>query len=340
MSFSNVEYSAATDDGDPGYETAAWPTYEIYGVSVASDFTFSTPMAAASREPELLLKVVVLDGSGLGDGPVEGALSIGDEVNGAWFHRLADRDLVGLSGIFEFHLFEDRIVCYVADVNHVESAEIALLGTVLSYWLERRKILAIHSAAVEIDGVAAAFIAANTGGKSTLATAFVQRGRGLITDDILPIREEEGFIVNGSYPQLRLWPEQAERLSFDWERLPRAHAAYDKRRVSVGRDGFGRFAQGPLPLGCIYFPARRLPAEDDRVAIEPIAPVQAVRELVQASFAGRLLQMGGLQADRLQMLARLVKRVPVRRVSYPEGLEHLDRVCEAIAADVVSVRRS
>jgi hypothetical protein len=339
MNFSNVEYSAATDDGDLGYDTAAWPTYEIYGISVASDFTFSTPMARASREPELLLKVVV-DGAGLAAGSREGAISFGDEGGGAWFHRLDDRDLVGLSGVFEFHLFEDRIVCYVADMNYVESAEIALLGTVFAYWLERRKVLAIHSAAVEIDGVAAAFTAASTGGKSTLATAFVQRGRGLITDDILPIREEVGFIVNGSYPQLRLWPEQAERLSFDWERLPRAHAGYDKRRVSVGRGGFGRFSQGPWPLGCIYFPARRFGGEDDRVTIEPVAPGPAVRELVQASFAGRLLQTGGLQADRLEMLSRLVKRVPVRRVSYPEGLEHLDRVCEAIAADAVSARQS
>jgi hypothetical protein len=42
----------------------------------------------------------------------------------------------------------------------------------------------------------------------------------------------------------------------------------------------------------------------------------------------------GLQPRRLIYLAQIAKQVPVRRIAYPSGLQHLPRVREKLLEDV------
>ena len=70
--------------------------------------------------------------------------------------------------------------------------------------------------------------------------------------------------------------------------------------------------------------------------VEGLRPRDAVIELLRHSFSPHLVEAAGWQSQRLGFFARLVERVPVRRLSYPTGFEHLPSVCAAIQEDLAA----
>jgi hypothetical protein len=217
--------------------------------------------------------------------------------------------------------------------------EIHLLATVLSFWLERRGIPALHAAAAVVEGCATAFLSTNSGGKSVLAATLMQVGYPLLTDDILAVEHSRGvFVGRPGYPQMRLWPDEAQHFLGHYEDLERVHPALSKRRVPVGANGFGTFCDASQPLACLYLPERRDPVEaGTEIRITPVSPRDAVIELVRHSFTPRVVEAIGLQPQRLDCFAQMVQQVPMRRLVYPSGFEHLPRVREAILEDLESL---
>jgi hypothetical protein len=56
-------------------------------------------------------------------------------------------------------------------------------------------------------------------------------------------------------------------------------------------------------------------------------------ELLHHSFIPHAVQALGWQRHRLPSFAQLLQTVPLRRLRYPSGFEHLPRVREAVLAD-------
>jgi hypothetical protein len=252
--------------------------------------------------------------------------------------------LLSYAGEATFSVGERRIVARpeAPGVEGESVTELRLLGPVLAFWLERSGVPVLHASAVTVDGRAVALLAGSRGGKSSLAAALLDRGHPLLTDDVLAVR---GTRAQPSYPQMRFEPEDAaRRLAGEGgpdaaARLPRAHPEFAKLRMPVGgAQGFGRFDPEPRPLARIYLPERR--ADGERVTIEPVSiePVrgrEAVLALVAGSFLPRLVEAMGWAGRRLDLLARLADAVPVRRISFPEGLERLPEVAARLADDAL-----
>jgi hypothetical protein len=55
------------------------------------------------------------------------------------------------------------------------------------------------------------------------------------------------------------------------------------------------------------------------------------------SFVPRSVEALGLQGGRLALFPDPVAQVPVRRLSYPSGFEHLAQVAQAIRGDVAAL---
>jgi hypothetical protein len=99
----------------------------------------------------------------------------------------------------------------------------------------------------------------------------------------------------------------------------------------VGPQGVGTFCDEPRPLIRIYLPEQR---EGSRIAIEPLSPSEAFIELLRHGFATHVADAMGLRRQRFETFSRIVRDIPVRRLRYPPGFEHLERVGEAIDEDV------
>ncbi len=318
------------------------PCYRLFGLSLASDFPFANPLPLASGAPDLRFLC--------GEGPLPGGepeahtlryqspSRTADGRSRLLLHRLEGGDLLRFTGVADFLLTADLIQCQLREPAQAFWVDIQLLGTVLSYWLERRGILAFHASAVVIGERAVGFLASNGGGKTSLAATLLQGGHRLLTDDVLAV-ETGGPTPIGrpGYPSMRMWPTEAAHFVGGLHGLPLVHPELTKRRVRVGAGGIGRFCAEPLPLACLYLPERRDPTSGGtEIQISPLPPTTAVVEWVRQSFIPRLVTASGFQPDRLARLAQLAGRIPLRRLSYPSGFEHLPRVREAIERDTAA----
>lgn len=322
-----------------------WPVYGLYGLNLASDFPFDdSRLARGTGQPDLFFHLA-------DEPPVTGwekdepAFASSPELDGVeesliYVYRQDGYDVLRFTDVADYYLWPEGIVCHLLDPAYKYLVEIRLLGGTFALWLELRGMPTLHASAVVVEGHAAIFLATNSGGKSSLAASLMQVGWPLLTDDILPLeRQGDMFLGRPGHPQMRMWPDQAQRFLGHYKDLEIVHPAYSKRRVPVGEGGLGTFQDGPVPLACFYLPERRDPAEwGTEVEIIPVPRTEALLSLVGQSFVPHTVQALGLQPQRLGFFTPLVTQVPMRRIIYPEGYEHLPEVRRHILEDLADLQ--
>ncbi len=314
--------------------------YTVYGINLVSDFPFVSRLIPSAGIPDLSFSAVHASPLPVGWDRAKplytSPLRRPDGESITYLYRFGAMDVLRFTGIADFYVGRHAIRSHLLDRAYDFLVEIRLLGQVLSYWLERQGIPALHASAVVVEGRAVAFLSSRRGGKSTLAASFLQAGHPLLADDILPVEDREGSpVVRPGYPQMRLWPEAASYFLGASEDFPRVHPAYSKRRVPVGGDGFGSFCNASKELACLYLPEQfQPPSQCNDVEITAVSPRDAVIELVRHSFSAEIVEAARLQPQRLRFFSQMAQKVPVRRIAYPRGLQHLLETREAILDDI------
>jgi hypothetical protein len=329
--------------------------YVLFGFCLESDYAFRTPMTAAplGAVPDLRFQLVNVaaahafeaeqrlfqssDKNRFGESSVEAyATSAGFVMR---FPRVAD-----------FWLAPGEIRCELVNPAYDFMVEICLLGHVMAYYLELTDRAALHAGAVVVNDRAVLFAADRTGGKSTLVASLVEAGFPLLADDISALIEQNGRVhCQHGFPQMKLTPEQARRFVGEVEGFPLVHPAFTK--LSVPAERVGKVVSSSLPVACVYLLARRpehAPGEGE-ITIDTVVAGEAMIQLVRHAFLAHLFdshsdcpllgkQDGAngsrLHASRFQLHARIAQSVPVKRLCYPSGYEHLPSVHRAIAADL------
>lgn len=320
-----------------------WPVYSLYGLSLASNFSFSNRLAHGTGTPDVVFTCTVNDPPATGwdvHQPVySSAAQLVSGQSLLYIYRQRDYYVIRFTEVADYYLWPERIVCHLLDPDYDYVVEIYLLGAVFSLWLELQGVAALHASAVVIEDRVAAFLATNKGGKSSLAASLMQVGHSLLTDDILPVeRSRESYMARPGYSQMRMWPEQAQHFLGRYENLAIVHPAYSKRRVPVGKGGFGTFRNEPAPLSCFYLPERRDPSEmGEEIEINSVSRMEALMTLIGQSFVSHAIEALQLQSQRLSFFAPLVTQVPMRRILYPEGYDYLPEVRRAILEDLASL---
>jgi hypothetical protein len=313
----------------------------LFGIDLASDFPFATLLSEGEGPPEVSFAVhlqapeptVWQRSHPIYTSPFQ--TEEGESVSR--LYRTPGFAVLEFPGHLDFYLRPGRIDCHLLAPRYSSLVEIRLLGPVLAYWLESRGIPALHASAVTIGKQAVAFLSTHGAGKTGLAAAFMRAGGELLTDDLLPVEEQDGaFLGRPGYPQMRMWPDEAAHFLEAFEHLPLVLPELAKRRVPVGPDGFGVFCTDSRPLTCLYLP-ERLANRDAPVELREVSPRDAVIELIRHSFSPHLVEAVGLQPARLDLFARLVRQVPVRRLLYPSGFERLPEVVEAVRRDLPKI---
>ena len=319
--------------------------YSLYGFSLDSDFAFTPVTQSASvpnNRPDLVVKSVRQPPFQF-TGGVEHLLYTSpfrkrDGQRSAYFYRLHGWDVLRFTDIVDFFLQEQQILIYPAENIPAWLVELRFLGDTLAFWLEKHGLLALHASAVVVENRAVAFLAHSQAGKTTLAASLMQLGHPLLADDIFAVQQTDGrFYGRPAYPNMRMWPEQAQYFIGDHQALQPVMPTLSKLHVPIGEQGFGSFCATAQPLRRIYLPARRDPAiAKEEVLIVPLSHRQALLELLRCSFTPRLVEAAGLAPARLAFLTGLARQIPIRRLLYPAGFEHLPAVRQAILQDLES----
>jgi len=214
----------------------------------------------------------------------------------------------------------------------VEDLATYLLGPVMGFLLRRRGVTPLHASAVSVGGQAIAFGGAALAGKSTTAAALALRGIRVLCEDIAALKEDaKGFFVEPGYPRVCVWPDAAEKLLGWGEALPQLTPNWEKCFLSL--DGVrANFEAERRPLHVVYLLGERS-EQSDSPRIEKMSPQAALLELVQNTYMNWVLDREQRAAE-FDLLSRLVKRVPVRRILPHQDPARLGDLCDLILGDV------
>jgi hypothetical protein len=213
----------------------------------------------------------------------------------------------------------------------LEDAATYLLGPVLGFVLRLRGTVCLHAASVQLGGQAVALVGPAGAGKSTLAAAFARRGVPVLSDDVAPLDDRgDSLWVQPGNPRIRLWARSAEVLFGTPDALPRLTPNWDKLYLELGENGLA-FQEMPLPLGAVYVLGAR--SGDTRAPfVEALSPQEAMLELVANTYVNYLLDPA-MRAREFELLGRLVRSVPVRRVVPHEDPARLPSLCQVLLED-------
>ncbi len=251
--------------------------------------------------------------------------------------------LTARSGDQFFELAYSDGTCFVVDAETkrlcgtwlppltIEDLSTYLLGPVMGFILRKRNIISLHASTACIGGQAVVLCGESEAGKSTTAAALALRGIPVLAEDVSPLKEEAGtFYVEPGYPRICLWPSAVETLFGAPDVLPLLTPTWEKRFLAL--DGVqAKFEPQRQPLGAVYLLAPR--AEDaDAPRIEALGKREALLQLVQNTYMNWLLDRTQ-RAVELDALARIVARVPVRRIVPHSDPAHVGALCDLIVTD-------
>ncbi|BAZ11058.1 hypothetical protein NIES4071_28830 [Calothrix sp. NIES-4071] len=203
-----------------------------------------------------------------------------------------------------------------------------ILGPIFAVLLRQRSYLVLHASSVAINNKAVAFLGHSGWGKSTLANAFYNQGYSLLTDDVMAIKVESNPpITFPSFPQVKLLPDAAASLGYDFEKLTSIHVRVAKRNNRLDQ----RFSQIALPVKRIYV-LENVAATCNE--IESLSPQNALMELVRHSRATDLLTTPEFVSSHLRQCANLVKNISICRLKRKPSLDALPELVKLIEEDI------
>jgi hypothetical protein len=207
-----------------------------------------------------------------------------------------------------------------------------LLGSVLGILCHQRGLFPLHASCVRIGGYAVALTGRPGAGKSTLAAALVQRGHGLVCDDVcvIDVAGSDRPMVLPSFPRLKLWEDAMERLAIPREGVPRGNPDLPKFHFCQP----GRFDPSPVELGAIYSLDRNLPGQGDD--IRPGRGADAAHALATEIFRPGVGFRVGTKPALLTTAMRIASAVPIMRAPVRSKETPIAATAARIEADFLS----
>jgi hypothetical protein len=189
-----------------------------------------------------------------------------------------------------------------------------VLGWGLAALLLQRGLLPLHGSALDTGSGCVLFCGRSGAGKSTLAAACLDRGLGLLDDNLAVVRLEAGrAAVHPGVPEIRLCPDAVARLG-----RPAGMARADSPgEEKVLLDARGQFCRGPVPLRGIYVLER---GEGPRTEVAALGPAGAAAALWRHVFRRPFVAGLDAAAPLFATILHLARSVPVRRVRWAGAL--------------------
>lgn len=309
--------------------------YEVLGLTVLSDVPLPLTPAASATHPECVFQ---LEEPGTAPTPtgclVGAATKFGLEVSRLF--RDDTGDWVVNPHLGNFHLCGEGTLVRVYPCEGVDMAALAyvLVGQIPVLLLRKRGVPCLHAGAVVTSDGTVGFVGTNGQGKSTLAATFLQRGASLLSDDVLPLRLQNGRVEAGpSLPLMKLWPDSAEATRDDASALPTLWPGVEKRVIQL--DETAARSLQPVPLDLLYVLERYDPelAGRDDILTATLPQRQGFATLLSHTCWNTLLSPAE-SARLFPLFSRLLQHTRVRVLRYPHGYSYQNAVAERIDSEL------
>jgi hypothetical protein len=180
--------------------------------------------------------------------------------------------------------------------------------------LQQKKILPLHGSAIEIDGRAYAFIGNSGAGKSTLASAFLNNGYRLLTDDVIAISlsQEDIPFVTPSYPQQKLWQESLNEFGMDHQKY---HPLFE-RETKYAIPVHSQFSTDTIPLGGIF---ELVKSNNEETEIHVLNGLERLHTMFYHTYRNFMIAPSGLMNWHFNTSAQIVRKINFFQIRRPSS---------------------
>jgi hypothetical protein len=195
-----------------------------------------------------------------------------------------------------------------SDLNLVK---LYILGTCMGVILLQRKVVPLHGSLIEIEGKAYAFVGHSGAGKSTLASAFINQGYKLVSDDLIAVTLKDGqpWVVP-SYPQQKLWQESLNIFGMDRSDFNSIYGREEKYCIPIK----SQFYSKPLPLGGIFELTK---ADQSAVEIRSIPNLNKFHLFFNHTYRNFLLHKLNILDWHFSLSTEIIPNIMIYQVSRP-----------------------
>ena len=217
----------------------------------------------------------------------------------------------------------------------LEDTATYLLGPMMGFVLLLRGCISLHSSAIAVGDQAVALVGPAGSGKSTTVAALAGLGYSVLAEDVVTLQDIGNlFMVQPAYPCIRLWPSSVKALYGQEAELPKLTPTWDKCYLDLTQEQYD-FKREALPLAAIYLLDGR--SEDPTSpSIHEVPSSEALISLIANTYATYLMDKK-MRAREFELLGRVLKNVPVRRVVPHADPVNIASLCKTILADFDSI---
>jgi len=204
-----------------------------------------------------------------------------------------------------------------------------LLGACLSILLHQRRLFVLHCSGVDTARGAVLFAGRSGSGKSTMVSAFLERGCKILADDMLALTFNDGgqVIALPGFPQVKLPSDSARALGRSTEGLRRVIPEED-RFVSPELD---RFSSTPRTLHAIY---ELRVGDGARPALTPLAHTPRFNTLLDHTWQKATMAGLGVREWHFHTAARIAAVTYMARLTRTSEPLDIQLAADLIQADM------
>jgi len=210
-----------------------------------------------------------------------------------------------------------------------DSIRIMLLSACLSILLHQRRLLALHCSGVHTMKGAVLFSGNSGMGKSTLVSAFTDRGYKMLADDMLALTfNDQGQVMAlPGFPQVKLWADSAKALGRSTDGLRRVLPEYE-RFVAPEIE---RFDPSPAPVRALYFLRSHNSPE---FALQPLTHSHRFNAVLDNTWQKLTLPGLGLREWHFLTAARIASLTYAARLTRPAEPLDIQQAADLIERDM------
>jgi hypothetical protein len=174
----------------------------------------------------------------------------------------------------------------------------------------------LHGCGFEVDGKSIALVGRSEMGKSTLARAWRGRDGFVFADDAVPLRVDGAsvplcplpFRIQARPPGYRRDPTRIHVTKPYIELEPAPHLNDDRLRA-------------------VYVVDRRRDEPRGPISVQSIRPLEALPAVLRHAYS-LTIDLPGRNRELMETYIALVNAIPVYRLSYPTGIEHVEPILD------------
>lgn len=286
--------------------------YSAYELIIESEISLSA-VVSPPKSPDVTVKIADLSNTN------------SQETN----DNKSNSILGNLPGVAKFLIKNGQKILVEPEQNIDETVlSPCILGSAMAILLQQRGLLVLHASCVVIKGNAVAFLGNSGDGKSTICSAFHNRGYSILTDDVMAIAIEENNIrVIPSIPEIKLRADSANSLGYQAGTLSPLHPL-TKKRVHKIESGFTHQA---VSLKKIY-----LLDKGEKNQIKPLSSQNSFIELVKHTRAVKTLKSQNLEQAHFNKCAIIAEKIPVCKLIRRFTLSELPSLIDLVESDLNS----